>query len=316
MALFHLGKNSRDTYYEQIRVQLILHVLCSNLKEGDKLPAIRDTARMLQVNPNTVFNIYRRLQADHLLEIRRGSGTYVGKSPYGINQFNEALLKFISSTFRQAEARFNLPPPLFADLVHRYIKKTGSTNDLYLVINDDETKDIDAALLGNHFSCSFVPLDVEALEQPSASTRQLTRNARGYITTRFHLDRVAKLMQASDKRLIEIRRDPRFVGDVLEAAAKGSVLVVFQQAITCAHVRDLVFKKLYPKISNNVSFATIGDKANVLDRVTRGDCRVYSSPLCYEAVKNMAPPQVEVVQIEGWISRRSLDDIRALLLYS
>jgi hypothetical protein len=142
------------------------------------------------------------------------------------------------------------------------------------------------------------------------------RNARGYITTRFHLDRVAKLMQASDKRLIEIRRDPRFVGDVLEAAAKGNVLVVFQQANTCAHVRDLVFKKLYPKVSNNVSFATIGDKANVLDRVTRGDCRVYSSPLCYEAVKDMAPRQVEVLQIAGWISRRSLDDIRALLLYS
>ena len=44
--------------------------------------------------------------------------------------------------------------------------------------------------------------------------------------------------------------------------------------------------------------------------------RLYSSPLCYEAVKNMVPPQVQVVQIEGWISRRSLDDIRALLLYS
>ena len=80
MALFHLGKNSRDTYYEQLRGQLILHVLCSNLKIGDKLPAIRDTARMLRVNPNTIFNIYRRLQTDHLLEIRRGSGTYVGKS--------------------------------------------------------------------------------------------------------------------------------------------------------------------------------------------------------------------------------------------
>lgn len=317
MALFHLGKNSRDTYYEQLRGQLILHVLCSNLKIGDKLPAIRDTARMLRVNPNTIFNIYRRLQTDHLLEIRRGSGTYVGKSPYGINQLNEALLKFISSTFRQAEARFNLPPPLFADLVHRYInKKTGSTNDLYLVINDDETKDIDAALLGNNFSCSFVPLDMEALEQPSASTRQLMRNARGYITTTLHLDRVAGLMHESDKRLIEICRDRRWVGDVLGAAVKGNVLLVFQQAITCAHVRDILFKKLYPKVSNNVSFATIGDKAKILDRITRGDCRVYSSPLCYEAVKNMVPPQVQVVQIEGWICRRSLDDIRALLLYS
>jgi DNA-binding transcriptional regulator YhcF (GntR family) len=313
MMLFHVEKNSTDTYYEQIRGQLVLHLLCSNLNEGDKLPTIREAARMLHINANTVFKIYRRLEADKLLDIRHGSGVYVGRSLYGTNKFNQDLLQFIAGTFRQAEARFNFPPRVFANLMYRYISKTGSVDELYLVINDDETKDIDAGLLSARFSCHFRPFDLQALECPSASVRHLIRETKGYITTKFHLDRVAKYVRSSDK-IIEIRRDARFVGDALEAATHGEVLVMFKEVATSNHFRDLVFRKLYPAIASNISCASLDEKAVVEKMI--GKSRIFASPLCYEAVRKLAPVNVEVTQIEGWISRQSMENIRALLLYS
>ena len=47
------------------------------LGPGDRLPALRELAEELGVNPNTLRAVYARLEADGLIETRHGSGTYV-----------------------------------------------------------------------------------------------------------------------------------------------------------------------------------------------------------------------------------------------
>ena len=58
---------------EQIRAQC----LYETLKPGDSLPSVRQLARQLAVNVNTVFRVYERLAAEKLIEMRHGDGTYV-----------------------------------------------------------------------------------------------------------------------------------------------------------------------------------------------------------------------------------------------
>ena len=58
---------------EQIRAQC----LAGTLRPGDRLPSVRDLARELAVNVNTVFRVYERLAADKLIEMRHGDGTFV-----------------------------------------------------------------------------------------------------------------------------------------------------------------------------------------------------------------------------------------------
>jgi GntR family transcriptional regulator len=61
---------------DQIRTQ------CAggNLAGGDKLPSVRELARELAVNQNTILRVYERLTAEGLLERRHGAGTYVSDS--------------------------------------------------------------------------------------------------------------------------------------------------------------------------------------------------------------------------------------------
>jgi GntR family transcriptional regulator len=47
------------------------------LRSGDRLPSVRELARELAVNQNTVLRAYEKLTADGLLERRHGAGTYV-----------------------------------------------------------------------------------------------------------------------------------------------------------------------------------------------------------------------------------------------
>src|ERR1700744_4779152 len=58
---------------DQIRTQ------CASrpLPPGDRLPSVRELARQLAVNQNTILRAYERLTAEGILELRHGEGTFV-----------------------------------------------------------------------------------------------------------------------------------------------------------------------------------------------------------------------------------------------
>jgi len=58
---------------DQIRTQCASGALVT----GDRLPSVRELARQLAVNQNTILKVYERLTADGLLERRHGDGTFV-----------------------------------------------------------------------------------------------------------------------------------------------------------------------------------------------------------------------------------------------
>ena len=58
---------------EQIRAQC----LAGLLEPGQCLPSVRQLARELVVNVNTVVRVYERLAAEGLVEMRHGEGTFV-----------------------------------------------------------------------------------------------------------------------------------------------------------------------------------------------------------------------------------------------
>ncbi len=75
---------------DQIRAQ------CAHgaLKPGQRLPSVRELARDLTVNQNTILKVYERLCAEGLLEKRHGSGTFVAeKVPKGQLKEQRDLLK-------------------------------------------------------------------------------------------------------------------------------------------------------------------------------------------------------------------------------
>ena len=63
--------------WRQIADQIRSHCATGTLSAGDQLPSVRELARELAVNQNTILHVYERLTAEGLLERRHGSGTYV-----------------------------------------------------------------------------------------------------------------------------------------------------------------------------------------------------------------------------------------------
>ena len=61
----------------QLADQLRSQCVVGKLKAGDRVPSVRELARQLAVNQNTVLHVYERLFAEGWLKTRQGSGTFV-----------------------------------------------------------------------------------------------------------------------------------------------------------------------------------------------------------------------------------------------
>ena len=66
--------------YAQIVGQVNYAIASGALAPGERLPAVRDLAVELTVNPNTILKAYRELEYAGVVESRRGLGCFVAGS--------------------------------------------------------------------------------------------------------------------------------------------------------------------------------------------------------------------------------------------
>ena len=95
LSTFRLDRRSGAGIAAQIRTRIAFLIADGELTPGDRLPPVRDLARQLGVNVNTVRSAYAKLDADGLVRTRHGVGTVVlaarlegppaGALPLGVN---------------------------------------------------------------------------------------------------------------------------------------------------------------------------------------------------------------------------------------
>jgi GntR family transcriptional regulator len=73
----YIDPTSELAIYDQIVRQVKFAVADEAVKAGELIPSVRELARELTVNPNTVSRAYRQLQTDGVLETVRGTGLSV-----------------------------------------------------------------------------------------------------------------------------------------------------------------------------------------------------------------------------------------------
>ncbi|HEX3836105.1 MAG TPA: GntR family transcriptional regulator [Steroidobacteraceae bacterium] len=77
--------SAAEPIYRQIAQQLRRLIASGRLTPGDEIPSVRDVAGVHAINPMTVSRAYGQLEAEGLLERRRGKGMVVaaqrGRAP-------------------------------------------------------------------------------------------------------------------------------------------------------------------------------------------------------------------------------------------
>jgi GntR family transcriptional regulator len=77
--LYQLNTSDDRPIYSQIGDQVKFAVASGLLRPGELVPSVRELAKQLVVNPNTVARAYRDLQTEGVLESLRGTGLQVAQ---------------------------------------------------------------------------------------------------------------------------------------------------------------------------------------------------------------------------------------------
>ena len=75
--MYSIDLQSRTPIYEQLYKKVLELILKNELKAGDKLPSVRELAKSLGVNPNTVSKAFQLLERDKFIYSLAGRGSFV-----------------------------------------------------------------------------------------------------------------------------------------------------------------------------------------------------------------------------------------------
>ena len=76
-CMFFISLQSKSSIYEQIRDQIKKFIKLGVLKDGDKMPSVRELAFDLGINPNTVMKAYQELENNGYIKIISKKGAFV-----------------------------------------------------------------------------------------------------------------------------------------------------------------------------------------------------------------------------------------------
>ena len=74
-----ISLNYRDArpIYEQIKERLRQLILSGAIREGERMPSVRELAAELAINPNTIQRSYRQLELEGWIVSMQGKGCFV-----------------------------------------------------------------------------------------------------------------------------------------------------------------------------------------------------------------------------------------------
>ncbi|HUJ14804.1 MAG TPA: GntR family transcriptional regulator [Thermoanaerobaculia bacterium] len=101
--MFAINAADPAPIWKQIEEGMRRLIALGSLKAGAPVPSVRDLARELRVNPNTVARAYQRLTEAGVLAVKRGEGTFVADEPAQPRKsekhdmLRDAAMRFVSA---------------------------------------------------------------------------------------------------------------------------------------------------------------------------------------------------------------------------
>ncbi len=92
--------NYRDSrpIYEQVKDGFRRLILSGVLREGDRLPSVRELSTQLAVNPNTIQRAYRELEAEGVVYTVTAKGTFAASPAALREEKTQVLLRRLRET--------------------------------------------------------------------------------------------------------------------------------------------------------------------------------------------------------------------------
>lgn len=315
MLRFTLDRGCSLSFYEQIKGQIISSLYTGKLREGERLPSIRDTSKDLGVNYKTIQKIYGRLEKEGYLEVHKGSGAFIRR--HHESEFQElrrnAILSLIKDTLDRAK-QVGLSPEKFSSLLADYVVPNGLKKLICAVVDDEEEALVFSKELERRLNIIAHPISLQALEQDGKAALIQFGDIRYLLTTSWHIEQVQRYAATYKKKVIEIKPNPNIYLEIVKEVQNKNVAVVVRDAKTMHASMEVFMNIFHPKTTKKFFISPIDDKEQIKILLKEADL-IFVSPLCWDEIRKLTPASLEIRTFKDFIAQESLEAIREIQLF-
>lgn len=106
--------------FRQVILLIKLEILSGRLSDGDQLPPIRELAKILKLNPNTVAKAYYTLEEEGFIESKRGSGNWVNYKKAKLDSLRKGMVEDEFRSFLETALSIGATIEDIKNLIERY----------------------------------------------------------------------------------------------------------------------------------------------------------------------------------------------------
>jgi GntR family transcriptional regulator len=106
--------------YRQVIHLIKLEILSGRLDDGDQLPPIRELAKILKLNPNTVAKAYYTLEEEGFIESKKGSGNWVNYKKVKLDTLRKGMVEDEFRDFLETALSIGATIEDIKNLIERY----------------------------------------------------------------------------------------------------------------------------------------------------------------------------------------------------
>ncbi len=123
MNRHNIDFNSSVPVYRQVIQAIKLEMLSGRLQPGNQLPPIRELAKILKLNPNTVAKAYYNLEEEGFVESKRGSGNWVNYKNNKLDNLRKGMIEDEVKGFLERVFSLGASIEDVKNLIERYTTK-------------------------------------------------------------------------------------------------------------------------------------------------------------------------------------------------
>jgi GntR family transcriptional regulator len=311
MIKFNLDKKVNLSFYDQVKGQLLSAIYCGKIKEGDRLPSIRELSDDLGVNYKTVRRIYLNLAEEGYLEMMRGSGAFLRKRS-GEDTYEQmrrrAVFKLLNEVTEKVR-NLGLTTQQFARLFDGLTTGVNLRKLKLAVVDHEEEAFIFSRELEVRLGAEVIPISLDAGSEELGNAKDVDY----LLTTSWHMEEVRSLAESIGKPVLEIKPSHQIYTEILSAARDQNIAVVIQDERTM-HASHEIFMNLYhPSTQKKFWIASI-DREDLIDDIVDKADLIFVSPMCWDEMRKRTPADKELKTYDHFISETTINDLKELQL--
>lgn len=126
--MFSMRLHGGSPIYEQLEQRITELILSGEMSEDERLPTVREIAKELSINPNTVQKTYSNLEKRGLIYSIPAKGSYVSAREKYYDKVREKSMNDFSEAV-EAALKQGLSTSELHDIINSVSKKEGEWNE-------------------------------------------------------------------------------------------------------------------------------------------------------------------------------------------